>query len=394
MTSKSLSVAAAVWEGILKLQRKTRLLAVIEGLAPGEAGPGLSYNEGLLLHILQTTPNKNVKEISELLHLERSWVSRLVQGLEKRGLLRARPSSEDKRNKLLTITAKGESAIVALSAFRLRVMDQALADLSSKERQELAKLTEVLADGFKAPRLFSELGGDPVDAELARLSWEIGVLGDDYMHSGMNVTQYQILWMLGCYQERFVSASELHQYLPFDMSTVSRTLVAFEEEGLVEREKLGRDRRANSVTLERKGQQKLRANLECAAENIARASNGQPGMLERLAELLNRATQVTPERHRDRIKTLELYPAEAGEMLKDFEAYCTNKLGRTPIGPSKRGSRKQRFALCQDRQLMGVLEIERAEESGTISSFLMAGEMLPERECAKVLKNFFKPEAE
>jgi DNA-binding MarR family transcriptional regulator len=75
------------------------------------------------------------RQLAEVLHLEKSSVSRLVRRLIENGELRELSDAEDGRIKPLSLTAKGCRTLAALHAFGRRQVSGALARLTDAERR-------------------------------------------------------------------------------------------------------------------------------------------------------------------------------------------------------------------------------------------------------------------
>ncbi|WP_299083915.1 MarR family winged helix-turn-helix transcriptional regulator [uncultured Ruegeria sp.] len=71
-------------------------------------------------------------DLGALLHLEKSSISRLVQKLEKDGLITAQPDPGDMRSRTLSLTEKGRALLRDLEGFGRRQIGSALDNLSPK----------------------------------------------------------------------------------------------------------------------------------------------------------------------------------------------------------------------------------------------------------------------
>jgi DNA-binding MarR family transcriptional regulator len=74
-------------------------------------------------------------QLAELLHLEKSSVSRMVRKLVENGELRETADENDARFKPLTLTAKGRRTLAAINEFGERQVADALAQLTGAEQQ-------------------------------------------------------------------------------------------------------------------------------------------------------------------------------------------------------------------------------------------------------------------
>lgn len=94
---------------------------------------------------------KNATDLGELLHLEKSSVSRLVQKLENDGLIEAGIDPSDKRSRVLSLTQEGANLLWEVEGFARRQLRSALDVLSTPEIAQietgLALFAKSLSDG-------------------------------------------------------------------------------------------------------------------------------------------------------------------------------------------------------------------------------------------------------
>jgi DNA-binding MarR family transcriptional regulator len=84
-------------------------------------------------------------QLAETLACDKSNVTGLVDRLESRGLVRRRPSSGDRRVKVLVLTATG-SRLRAMLVERMSAPPPALDRLSLSERRALARILSRLLE--------------------------------------------------------------------------------------------------------------------------------------------------------------------------------------------------------------------------------------------------------
>lgn len=94
---------------------------------------------GTTLILLNNGPMTQ-SQIVEQMHLEKSSVSRLVDGLEKRGWVRRSPDQKDPRSKLVTPTPELKEIARKCSKIATNVLDEAREGLDDSEVELLKSL--------------------------------------------------------------------------------------------------------------------------------------------------------------------------------------------------------------------------------------------------------------
>jgi DNA-binding MarR family transcriptional regulator len=94
-------------------------------------------------------------QLANILHLEKSSVSRMVHKLIEAGELKDTTDSFDSRSKPLSLTAKGKRTLAALHDFGRRRVMAALGHLSESEQRTVCEGLMLYARALKADRLAS-----------------------------------------------------------------------------------------------------------------------------------------------------------------------------------------------------------------------------------------------
>ena len=132
--------AEEAWELLLRFffsQRKD-----LPGLA---AEFELSPAQCHVLHLIEPGRPIAMGELADTLACDKSNVTGLVDRLESRGLVRRRPSQEDRRLKVLDLTPAG-ARLRAVVLERLGKPPETLARLSPDEQRALVKILKHLLD--------------------------------------------------------------------------------------------------------------------------------------------------------------------------------------------------------------------------------------------------------
>jgi DNA-binding MarR family transcriptional regulator len=176
-------------ELILLLQRRIRSLR--------EKNPFvLSAQENIILMLIASQPDLQAKNLSKHFKLHPSSVSRLLSYLKKENYIITSKSSADERANVFSFTAHGKALLEKLAVHSRHTSNQLLVHLTSNERVELGKYFSSLADGFEAPADSSTSDEDPTESPRRRLTLAMGLVGKNYLDSGYDVAEYQMLWEL------------------------------------------------------------------------------------------------------------------------------------------------------------------------------------------------------
>ena len=109
-----------------------RKVAVSEAL-------GLSWTRSLALRRLAAEP-LTLRALAERLTADPPYVTLMVDDLEERGLVQRTPHPDDRRAKLVQLTARGRAAATRADA----ILDEPPAALSDLPAKDLAALVRVL----------------------------------------------------------------------------------------------------------------------------------------------------------------------------------------------------------------------------------------------------------
>lgn len=75
----------------------------------------LTFEQIVVLHILELEDGLNLGMVADRADRERTTISRMVDGLEKRNLVLRVPDKQDKRQKLLYLTTLGKERLVDMA---------------------------------------------------------------------------------------------------------------------------------------------------------------------------------------------------------------------------------------------------------------------------------------
>jgi MarR family transcriptional regulator, lower aerobic nicotinate degradation pathway regulator len=84
--------------------------------------------------------------IGGVVALDRTTIAVVVKNLEQRGFVTTRPSDQDRRSKLIRITAKGLTLLSSVQSEVAQAQERTMAPLAPKERTELLRLLRKIAE--------------------------------------------------------------------------------------------------------------------------------------------------------------------------------------------------------------------------------------------------------
>lgn len=101
---------------------------------------GVTRAQWMVLARLARRPGCSQTELAEMMEVERATAGRLLDRLEDNGLVRREPDPEDRRVRRVYPTERAEKEQTKLRAVADGLVDEALADLSPRERDTLIEL--------------------------------------------------------------------------------------------------------------------------------------------------------------------------------------------------------------------------------------------------------------
>jgi DNA-binding MarR family transcriptional regulator len=124
------------------------------GLLPEDyLGSSHSLAEARLIFELGTRRSATASELGRELDLDLGYLSRLLQGLKRRGVVHGRPSPEDARRTVLTLTPKGQKTFQALDARSRREIGELLSAIRPADQARLVgamRTVEAVLEGRAA----------------------------------------------------------------------------------------------------------------------------------------------------------------------------------------------------------------------------------------------------
>lgn len=151
-------LAAETWESLFRAQ-----VAVMRKLQAAPAFRKLALNEYDVIFTLSRCPSGwlRLNELNDNVLLSQSSLSRLVERLEKRGLVARMPAPDDGRGVLLKLTPEGAALQKEIGREHVRDISGLLGPaLTAAEQKELKRLTDKLRNSL-GPRPAQQRQLDP-----------------------------------------------------------------------------------------------------------------------------------------------------------------------------------------------------------------------------------------
>lgn len=114
----------------------------------------LSWPESRILLTIKSEDLKTVNEVSLFLNIDKSYTSRLINHLMKKGLIDKIQSDKDRRSNVLTLTSQGEQLCQKLDAESDDQIENLLARLDGQQKQQfyqaIVTINQLLFEGGQA----------------------------------------------------------------------------------------------------------------------------------------------------------------------------------------------------------------------------------------------------
>lgn len=105
---------------------------------------GLARSQWQLLNRVGRYPSSSQSELAESLEVEKAFAGRLVEQLEKRGLLERRVDSTDRRVKRIFLTKMGREMHDILGPLGVSLVEEELSDFSERDRNKFVDMMVIV----------------------------------------------------------------------------------------------------------------------------------------------------------------------------------------------------------------------------------------------------------
>lgn len=98
-----------------------------------ENGYEITHSQWLILMMLWQKDGRNQNELTGLMYREKTTITRVIEGMEKRGLIYREIDSKDRRNKLCYLTNEGLLLKTKLVPIAREINKQAISDIDPQD---------------------------------------------------------------------------------------------------------------------------------------------------------------------------------------------------------------------------------------------------------------------
>lgn len=165
-------------------------------------------------------------ELGDLLHLEKSTVSRLVQKLTKQGLIEVAPDPADRRSRRLALTGEGRKLLREAEKFGRQQLRSAFDHLAQDDVRQVETGLTLFARALRAENPATSNGGEGIDM---REGYCPGVIASV---AGLHASYYATNYGFGAVFERKV-ATEMSEFMGRIDSPMNTTFSAYLGEELL-----------------------------------------------------------------------------------------------------------------------------------------------------------------
>jgi DNA-binding MarR family transcriptional regulator len=237
-----------------------RTFLVASGFASGEYPHSHGPREVAVLGALKVMGPCSQREIAERLGVNRTMMVKLMDDLERQGLVERRRNPVDRRSYALQLTDEGERTLERLEPHAARTESRLTARLDPAERRRLNELLRAgLRKDFEVPDDLAERTGFLI-GKSHFLHREIG--NQALAPVGIDVRDFGTMTAIA---DRPSSQQDIARMLGVSGTLVVQIVDALERRGLVERRRNPDDRRSYVLQLTEAG----RKTLERGGEQVA-----------------------------------------------------------------------------------------------------------------------------
>ncbi|WP_224490429.1 MarR family winged helix-turn-helix transcriptional regulator [Robertkochia flava] len=111
----------------------------------------ITVDQALILNVLNDQPERSQKELADLLYKDNAAMTRMVEGMVRKGLLTKDEDPSDRRKARLTVTSKGDAVLKSITPVILNNREVALKGITDEEIGLLVQLLQKIVRNIIQP---------------------------------------------------------------------------------------------------------------------------------------------------------------------------------------------------------------------------------------------------
>lgn len=232
---------------------------------------GIKYTRAEIHTLIEIAARgeSTIKDLTQILNMEQSSISRLVKNLVSENLLFQTSSEEDKRSKIIKLTTNGKNVVKRIDKQAGPKLIERARRLNSKEQEVLINFYENFGKLYKLSISPIRKGENEIRLQERRLTRSLGVLNNNVFNSGLSTPQWSVLFDV--YNHEFpLNAKMISKNQGIAPNTLSQALNFLEKEKLIKRNQALLDSRFIEVKITSEGKKKYKEIEEKVCKDLAR----------------------------------------------------------------------------------------------------------------------------
>ena len=186
-------------------QHSRQLVRELDIVKGAYMGSGYTFSQCHVLFELSLHKSLNLMELADILLIDKSNTSRTVKKLVELGLVTARKTTSDNRQKLFSLTSKGEQALGAVTQLADQQVQKALENLNEEQQQTVIQGMQLYAGALRKSRLQANYEIRKIqkkdNAEVARVIREV-MTEFQAVGEGYSIDDPEVGDMYGSYRDK------------------------------------------------------------------------------------------------------------------------------------------------------------------------------------------------
>lgn len=115
----------------------------------GADGVGITTHQMRIVRLVAAKDRVTLMDVVDTLKRDKAQVTRLINGMEKLGLIRRAPNPNDGRSKILVLADKGAAVIDRMAKIEAEFSKQLTRNLSTEDLETFFRVADKLSDNLK-----------------------------------------------------------------------------------------------------------------------------------------------------------------------------------------------------------------------------------------------------